>query len=170
MKHLLISILILLTASASAQPDLRFFPDTLNPPRQIRIPAIDERDAYGIGLMFISGFADATAEALKHKYDRVGGKWHFDDDQYWDPKISWTNKYKNHDPAQGEAFFGSKTFLVWTTDGYYMTRMVRNLTCVAAITLNIGEQKVWWRYLLEAVMYYLSFTMGFNLAYEVIWN
>ena len=162
--------LILLTAMAHAQPDLRFFPDTLNPPRPIRIPAIDERDAIGIALMFIGGFADGTAEMLKFNYKRMDDKWHIRNDQYWNPEISWQNKWKNGNPAQGEAFWGSSRWFVATTDQYHAMRWRRNQCVIGAIVLNIGEQKVWWRYLLEAVWYYLAYTMGFNLAYEVVWN
>lgn len=55
---------------------------------------------------------------------------------FWNPIISWVNKYKNNDPKQGEKFFGSTTFLTWTTDGFHFFQMLF-LTCIfLVISLN----------------------------------
>jgi hypothetical protein len=56
--------------------------------------------------------------------------------KFWDPQISWTNKYKNNDPKQGEKFFGSTTFLVMLSDGFHFFQTLF-LTCIfIAIGLN----------------------------------
>lgn len=41
---------------------------------------------------------------------------------WWNPNISWKNKYKNNDPTQGPKFFGSTTFLVWLTDAWHFSK------------------------------------------------
>jgi hypothetical protein len=40
--------------------------------------------------------------------------------QFWNPGISWQNKWKNGDHAQGEKFFGSSTFLSPLTDSWHL--------------------------------------------------
>lgn len=41
----------------------------------------------------------------------------------------WKNKYKDRDPAQGRAFPGSLTWLVWVTDAWHFFQMIM-LTCM----------------------------------------
>ena len=119
-------------------------------------------------LMFVSGFCDGTSEVLKIKYESfdkvINGN-----DQFWDYNISWINKYKDGKPPD-ERFFGSKTFLVWTTDGYHMMRMARNCTMITAIVIPIGKRKNWKSYVVEGVCYYISYTAGFNLSYDVVFK
>ena len=40
--------------------------------------------------------------------------------QFWDKHKSWRNKWKGGVAANGEKFFGSSTFLVWTTDAWHL--------------------------------------------------
>ena len=43
---------------------------------------------------------------------------------FWNPQLSWRNKYKNCEPEQGKKFFGSTTIFVWTTDAWHMFQML----------------------------------------------
>src|SRR6202007_900159 len=56
----------------------------------------------------VSGMLDGTIESISYHYDN-GFKKRFSkaNDQFWDPSISWTNKYKNNNPALGPKFMGS---------------------------------------------------------------
>jgi hypothetical protein len=63
----------------------------------------------------------------------------FDDQQFWNPELSWTNKWKNGDPAQGEKFFGSSTFLVSLTDGWHLFKSLM-ITFWLFMTLSWGHQ------------------------------
>ncbi len=73
--------------------------------------------------MFASGFLDGTIEAIHYHYDD-GFKNIFPkaDDGFWDPSVSWRNKYKEGDPKQGPKFAGSTNMLVFTTDAYHALR------------------------------------------------
>lgn len=112
----------------------------------------------------VAGLADGVNQYLSFHYDG--------NSQYWQPDISWTNKYKHHDPAQGAAFPGSRTWLVFVTDGYHLTRFVEHLGIFSAITLRAvyainGTKKKWWVYIIEGATYWLvnraSFAIGYNL-------
>lgn len=52
---------------------------------------------------------------------------------FWDPKISWLNKYKvNEYGNRVPRFFLSTTVLVWTTDAYHLLQFI-HLSCVQIV-------------------------------------
>ena len=53
--------------------------------------------------------------------------------QFWDNKVSWANKWKNKNPAQGEAFFGSSTIFVSIMDGWHLLKFIWLIHMFAAI-------------------------------------
>ena len=60
----------------------------------------------------------------------------FKNQQWWNPTLSFNNKWKNGDSKQGEKFFGSSTFLVWTTDAFHFFQMIFLTYIFLAISLN----------------------------------
>jgi len=147
MKTLLTTLLLLIALTAPAQIDWK---------------TVSIRSA----IMFTSGFCDGTSEVLKVKYDRFDKVMHFND-QFWDYNKSWTNKYSTYPK---ERFPMSTTALVWATDGYHMMRMIRNCTMITAIVIPIGKHKNWKQYAAKGLIYYCSYTAGFNMAYDVIYK
>ena len=119
-------------------------------------------------LLLASGMADGLAEASKFHPNGVTEV--FGNPQFWDNSLSWRNKYRNGDPAQGAKFPLSTTALAWTTDGYHLSRMIRNSTMIAAITIRIGEPERWYYYIAEAVIYYLTYALGFTITYDIIFK
>lgn len=59
------------------------------------------------------------------KLDKFGFK--FD---WWHRGYSSHRKWKNGFKADGERFFGSSTFLVWTTDGWHLMDAIRNVSLI----------------------------------------
>ena len=55
-------------------------------------------------------------------------------DKFCNGAISWVNKWKNGDHLQGEKFFGSSTFMVWTTDLWHLAKAIMLLCFSLAIT------------------------------------
>src|ERR1043166_3455719 len=76
--------------------------------------------------LFVSGMLDGTTEAISFHYEE-GFRPRFKhlNDNFWDPSLSWKNKYKNGCVEKGPAFPGSTTFLVSTTDAYHLLRTTR---------------------------------------------
>ena len=120
-------------------------------------------------LLFVSGMADGLAEACKYKTSGVLEVLPFDK-QFIDPSVSWKNKWRNGDPAQGERFPLSSTALVGVTDMYHLSRTLRNVTMIAGVTIQIGESKKWYYHIFDSVIYYLSYTLGFTLSYDIIFD
>lgn len=108
-------------------------------------------------LVFVAGLAEGVMDGLQFHYDKPN--------QFWNPDLSWRNKYKNHDPAQGKTFRGK--YLVFTTDGWHLMKFTRNSTLFAAFTLKFGEKKKWWVYIVEGLSYWTINRIGFNISYKL---
>jgi hypothetical protein len=119
-------------------------------------------------LMFLSGAADGLNQALQFRYDGFKRMFPKSCDQFWDPRKSGANKYKYGDPEKGAKFPGSKTWLVFVTDGYHLTRFISHLFMTGAIGVKIAgyEKKRWYKYLLEVVGYWVVNRVGFSLVYN----
>ena len=119
-------------------------------------------------LMMLAGSADGVNQALQFQY--IGFKKAFPHacDQFWKPSLSGANKYKNGDPKQGARFPGSRTWLVFATDGYHLTRFADHLFMSGAVAFKIAgyEKKKWYVYVAEAAGYWLINRAGFCLTYN----
>jgi len=119
-------------------------------------------------LVLLAGAVDGVNQALVYQYGGVKKVFPNINDHYWWPVKSAYNKYKNGDPAQGAKFPGSRTWLVFTTDGYHLTRFTDHLLWSGAITLKIvnHEKKKWYVYGLEAAGYWVVNRAGFCVSYN----
>lgn len=111
-------------------------------------------------LVFVSGAFEGVMDHLDFHYSTGN--------QFWDPAVSWKNKYKGGDPANGKTFAGK--YMVWTTDGWHMMKFGRNLTMFAGFTLKLtsGTKKRWYWYAVEGVSYWAINRAGFNLTYKLL--
>jgi hypothetical protein len=119
-------------------------------------------------MVLLAGAADGVNQALMFQYDGFKKAFPRSNDQFWKPALSGANKYKNGDPNQGAKFPGSKTYLVFLTDGYHLTRFTNHLFMSGAVAVKIGgfEKKKWYIYVLEAAGYWLLNRTGFALTYD----
>ena len=119
-------------------------------------------------LTLLSGASDGLNQALMYQYKGFKKVFPHANDQFWKPSKSGANKYKNGDPKQGPRFPGSKTWLVFVTDGYHLTRFADHFFMTGAVVFKITgyEKKKWYVYLLEAASYWLVNRAGFCLVYN----
>lgn len=119
-----------------------------------------------VTLMFLAGIADAFTETISHNYKGFKKVFPGANDQIFDPGLSFRRKYQNNDPAQGEKFFGSKSFLVWTTDAYHAGRFAQHLFMAGAVTLKItGRRQKWWVYGSEILGYWIVNRIAFTAVF-----
>lgn len=120
---------------------------------------------------FLAGSMDGLAENLKFHYWEFQEKHPNANPQYWNPAISYTNKYANGNSQAGPAFPFSTTTLVWLTDGYHLMRFNKLMLFTAGILLtpDIRGQR-WYVYLAKAAMYSLAYSAGFHLTYSIIYS
>jgi len=102
-------------------------------PVMLQAQILTKKDIAPMACFVVSGMFDGTAETLKWHYDKAD-KFGLND-SFWNPEVSWKNKYKNGNPDEGPAFFGSTTFMVGITDGYHLMRTFRNAFAVTAISI-----------------------------------
>lgn len=121
-------------------------------------------------LCFTAGMCDGTAEKLKFNPDAFFHCFPGASQQYWNTSLSWRNKWQNGDPAQGERFWQSSRALVFTTDGYHLMRMGRNVLIMSSIVFHIGQPQIWWKYLVDIGVNYFSYTLGFSFSYDLIFR
>ena len=74
----------------------------------------------------IAGVMKAVMDTLQFHYDSSPFKKFASVQQWWDPKISHTNKYKNGRKEDGPKYFGSTTFFVWITDAWHFFQFMQN--------------------------------------------
>ena len=114
--------------------------------------------------MFLAGALNGVNQDLLFHYHEFQSTFPNANPEFWDPSISWRNKYKNGDPAQGEAFPGSSTIFAAATDGYHATVAGRNLMITTSICLS-PQTKGWKPFVKRTLLYSLSYGLGFELVY-----
>lgn len=125
----------------------------------------------GMGLSFVSGFSTGVRETILFHPWRFEKRFPNADPQYWDPFISWENKYRRGYPQLGPKYPGSTTYLAWTTDLYHLTNTTSRASLVlASATFTIGERKKWWVYATRLVAGGVAHTAGFQLSYNLIFH
>ena len=118
-------------------------------------------------LFFLAGAVDGLNQAISHQYPSFKRAFPNANDRYWSPSISFSNKYKNGDPAQGERFWGSSSVFVFTTDAYHLTRFTEHLLLAGAVSVKISqEKKKWYWYVAEMAGYWIVNRAGFALVYN----
>lgn len=113
-------------------------------------------------LAFIAGIANGVHETVHYHYSGFKKRFPKADDLYWNPMISWKNKYKNGNVDEGRKFFGSTTLLVWTTDAKHLFGTIMRWSLI----LSAFMTPHW--YLLPIT--FVGFTAGFHLTYTLFFK
>jgi hypothetical protein len=121
---------------------------------------------------FVAGMADGLNQTLEFHYNDFKRVFPNANDNYWNPQVSWVNKYKNGNSADGPKYMGSTTYLVWTTDGYHLTRFIEHATIATSITLRINfkEKKKWYIYVFDITENLFINRLGFVVVYSGLHN
>lgn len=107
-------------------------------------------------LSFIAGGAWGTHEALMHHWPAVHKKYPGLNPQYWNPAVSWENKYWRNVPVQ----ISDAKHLLYTVTAVS--------TFSAGITIAIGEKRPLWHYLAAAGSSLMGYSFGNFLTYNVL--
>lgn len=127
---------------------------------------IDKNKIITGSLFLLSGSAKGFNETLQFNYGVFEDKFPGADDQWFDPKISWRNKYRNGHPDNGPRFFLSTSLLVMFTDQYHLNNFVHRVGIVSALVVKIGEGKKPFKYYLFDALYYAAcYQAGFSVMY-----
>jgi hypothetical protein len=92
-------------------------------------------------------------------------------EDFTNPQKSWVNKYKFNNPTLGPKFFGSKTFLVWTTDLWHLSKTLMITFFALAIvfyTPLITTGYILLDLFINAEILHISFSLTFGLFWDRI--
>lgn len=121
-----------------------------------------------LSLIFIAfaGIANACMDVLKTRRWCSSLFRIFRKDDWFNPAVSWRNKWKNGDPLQGERFLGSSTFLVWLTDAWHFLKMIM----IVSICLSVIAYVPLFNWYVDLILLLLAFTLSFELFYGIIFS
>lgn len=137
----------------------------------VQAQMFDEHHRVTLPLAFAAGAMYGYGEVLAFHYTAFDQVHPNANPQYWNPELSWSNKYKNGDPAQGAKFWGSRTIFVFTTDGYHLSRTLsRGFAIGCTIPIMGWKPENHWQVLREFAYLTVSYLAGFHLVYSVIYK
>jgi hypothetical protein len=118
------------------------------------------------GLVFLAGAAKGFNETLQFHWKEFRRQFPQANAQWFNPTLSWKNKYKNGDPDAGAKFFGSTSVFIMFTDQYHLNNFINRAAWGTALVIKIGEgKKPFKQYLLDFLYYGLCHQAGFAATY-----
>lgn len=118
------------------------------------------------GLVFAGGAARGFNETLQFNYKIFEKTFPGLNRQWFDPRVSWRNKYEGGNPDNGPRFFLSTTVLVMFTDQYHLNNFIQRAAIVSALIIKIGEgKKPFKHYLFDMAFYSACYSAGFAATY-----
>lgn len=123
--------------------------------------------AIGIILASIAGMSKAIMDKLQFHYHKCIFK--FDPVRYnqnfWDPTLSWSNKYKEGSMTEPK-FFGSTSYFVFLTDAWHLFQMLMLICLFIGIAIvsfySVSFIFMMIKVIILRLFFGLSFTLFFN--------
>lgn len=118
-------------------------------------------------LVFTAGASKGFNETLVFHWKAFHKKFPKANPQWYNPAVSWRNKYKDGDDDAGPRFPLSTSVLVMFTDQYHLNNFINRMSWTATVVIKIGEgKKPILHYLYDLVYYALCHQAGFFLTYK----
>jgi hypothetical protein len=118
------------------------------------------------GLVFIAGASKGFNETLQFHWKEFHRQFPKANPQWYNPSISWKNKYRNGDSNAGAKYPLSTSVLIMFTDQYHLDNFINKMAWSSALIIKIGEgKKPFKSYLLDFIYYTICHQAGFALTY-----
>ena len=118
------------------------------------------------GLVFVAGASKGFNETLQFHWSWFRKKFPNANPNWFNPAVSWKNKYKNRNRLEGERFPLSTSLLVAFTDQYHLNTFINRMAWTSTLVIKIGEgKKPFKHYLFDALYYTACHQAGFALTY-----
>jgi len=114
-------------------------------------------------LMLLAGMFNACMDVIDFHYT-VSIFQNWKPKQWIDPALSWKNKWKNGDPAQGERFLGSSTIFVFVTDFWHFCEFLMMLAICFAIVFY-HPLIFWWT---DIIFMFAAYSITFEVFFSKI--
>jgi hypothetical protein len=160
---LLFGILLYASATSAQLPQL---PPSVNA-EKIHVKWKVDKNKWVTGsLVFLAGAGKGFNETLTFHWKTFHQKFPDLTVKWFNPAISWRNKYEGGDPANGARFPLSTSLLVMTTDQYHLNNFITRASWATALVIKVGEGKKPFKYYLKDLLFYSACNLaGFALMY-----
>ena len=116
-------------------------------------------------LSFLSGASWGLHETTAHHWDKFQTRFPNANPQFWNPAISWQNKYVDGNPE-----LGRNDKLIWTSDAKHILASTNQVLIFGAgCTIFIGRKVSWKEYALRVAGSAVGYTIGNSLTYNWIY-
>jgi len=126
-------------------------------------------------LLFISSVANGIMDKLMFHYAISIFK--NLNPSFWNPLVSWKNKWKNGNKSEGERFLGSSTIFVNLTDAWHLFKSIMSNSIriiVVILLLELFDVDGVKNNIIFAAIFYIAIfavqSFGFHLFYTLIKN
>ena len=127
---------------------------------------IDKNKIITGSLVFVGGASKGFNETLHFNYKAFENTFPGANEQWFDPKLSWTNKYEGGNPDNGSKYFLSTSVFVMFTDQYHLNNFIHRASLMTALVIKIGEGKRPLRhYVYDLLFYTACYQGGFAATY-----
>ncbi len=120
----------------------------------------------------LAAICNAVMDTLAHHYSTsIFTKY---DPKFWNPKISWKNKYKKGVKALGPAFFLSTGMLVAFTDGWHLFKSTMIVLLASSVILFSHAHfihilnNIWLNGLCWMCIYGIAWNVPFSFMYNKV--
>ena len=123
----------------------------------------------GILTVCIAGISKAIMDKLQFHYHKSIFKFNpvkFNQ-QFWDPLISWQNKYKA-DSMTEPKFYGSTTFLVALTDAWHLFQMIMIFTLFMGVAITSYNCTTPFELIFKIITLRCFFGLSFEIFFKKI--
>jgi hypothetical protein len=117
-----------------------------------------------LGLLFVAAasVSEAIMDKIQFHYDISIFSQYKYKQTFWNPNLSWVNKWKDSS-AREEKFLGSSTIFVFTTDAWHLFKFFRNTFLFIGLPLlSFGSMNIILAAILARIIYGLVFTICFD--------
>lgn len=117
----------------------------------------------------LAGMSEGVMDTLQFHYSN-SIFYHLKNKLFWNPEISWKNKYKDGDPKKGEKFLFSTTLFVSLTDAWHLFKLIKN------ISIFIGASAIGYlsnSFIILVILIFISrlfYGLGFSISYYLLKN
>jgi hypothetical protein len=109
-----------------------------------------------LALSFVSGAAWGLHEKTAHHWPQFQARFPDANPRFWNPAVSWRNKYKNGEPEQGR-----NGVPIWATDAKHILATTNQTF--------IGQKRKWWHYAADAGLSFMAYSLGNKLTFNWIY-
>jgi hypothetical protein len=121
----------------------------------------------GFILFILAGMSEGVMDTLQFHYSN-SIFYSLKNKLFWNPQISWQNKYKNGDPTDGAKFPLSTNLLVGLTDAWHLFKLLRNLFIFAGVLFMAIPCNSIWILILWVIIARIVFGLIFTLFYKLL--